>query len=173
MPRTDVDQWFLDEFDRFVLSKTTDAAILDDSRTTLSERYAEAVESGELDPPKVSLQEAGKRHFNRIINAARDKRRRSLKKELEYLLDCLRDETILGVNDPRFNQAFPLGTGADKTLGFWTITDWQTASEGRTIEAQDQTDSAAEFKRSVSILRGEMIKRGAVITADAFQGAEV
>lgn len=173
MPNTLFDQWFIDRYDEYVSSRDSDSTVLEESRAAVAEQYAEAVEAGELERETVSVQETGRRHFNRVIGKVRESRRAALRKELDYLVDCIRDYTVLGTQDPRFGQAFPIGDGSDKTLGSWSFTDWETASTVREIESKVQAIAAREFKHGVEILKTAMIERGALVTRDVLDSAGI
>lgn len=85
------------------------------------------------------------------IGRMRSKRSRSMKKNLDYLLDGMTDPEGPYI-DPMLGMAFSLGDerGVDKVLRNWTAEDFQNLIVTRYRVAADATEAAAEFDRTAA-----------------------
>lgn len=83
--------------------------------------------------------------INRAVDHERDRRSKSIARDLEYILDYFAnpDEAAL-IPDARMNLAIRLGTkdGADKTLRYWRIEDFIYWAQVRTRQAEEARDAA-------------------------------
>ncbi len=84
-----------------------------------------------------------------VLGATRGKRSRSLKRDLDYLLDGFGEEGAYV--DPLLDQAYRLGdeTGMDKALRNWTPDDLADLVVTRYRVAADATAAASELDRTV------------------------
>lgn len=161
-------QWFLDAFDEFVESEGDGGAAREKSRDGVARRYEQAVENGEINRPREPLIDEGRALFDRHIGAEITRRRTSLRKSMDHLLDVLAGETVLGAGDPALHQAYPLGDGSDKTLGLWTPDDWQAATFERYRNAAEATRAASNFDERAQRFLVAMRQRGVRTTGDLF-----
>ena len=137
-------QWFIDTFDRLVSEHPDEGMTVEKARDAMSHAYLDAIERGEQ-RYQDSLMDEGRALFDRFVGPARDGRRRTFKNCTLFLIDALSDSTLLGVEDPVLDQAFPLGDGTDKTLRYWTSDDWAASVTERYRNAASATAAAAEF----------------------------
>ncbi len=90
--------------------------------------------------------------LNRAVDAERDRRSRTIARELEYILDYFAnpDEAAL-IPDARMACAFRLGTndGADKTLRYWRSEDFIYWAQVRVRQA-DEARAAAQIAQDVA-----------------------
>lgn len=162
------EQWFIERYDGYVASEV-DGASLEKSRDAVAQAYVSAVEAGEIERWREDITEEGRYLFDRIVKPTREKRRNSMRKSMDYLLDALRGDTILGPNDPVFVLAYPLGDGTDKTLGNWSQDDWRNATTERYRNAASATEAARQFDLAASQIADAMASRGVATTAAAFR----
>lgn len=97
--------------------------------------------------------------INATISSERGRRSRSLKKNLDYLIDGFSEEGTYV--DPILDLAFSLGdeAGIDKTLREWTVEDFDYLTVTRYRVAAEATKASQEFdlaaQRVVSRMRAE------------------
>lgn len=108
--------------------------------------------------------------LNSIIGSARSRRSRSMKKNLEHLLDGF-DEGDTYI-DPLLDMAFGLGDehGVDKSLRFWTADDFANVVVTRFRVAAEVTEATAEFDRTVQRIVARMRGVGALTLGDVSWG---
>lgn len=126
-----------------------------------------AVKALIADSPR-DLDAEASRALRTVTESARDQRRVTLKKELEFIIDAL-DNPITGAHlEPYLNLAYPLGTtdGSDKTLRYWTRDDFQMAITSRYRNAAVVTVSAKEFDDAAKALINRMETAGATTLGD-------
>lgn len=138
-------QWFLETYDRYVEDNGLDGVTLEKARVAVVNACVEAVESGVEERWENSLALDAAREFNRHVKPERDRRRSAIRKDCEHILAALADDTILGIDDPILRTAYPVGTGVDKTLFYWTREDFREATHERYRNAADVTAAAKEF----------------------------
>lgn len=159
-------QWVLDNFDNFVANNP--GTPLDDSRQAFKEDYVRLVESGEIERYTTDIDTEASALFDQAVKPAREQRRNSLRKQVGYMLDALADSTILGVHDPMFMLAYPLGNGTDKVLGYWTRDDWRNATTERYRNAAEATKSASSFDDAAGQIVLAMVNRDVMTTSGLF-----
>lgn len=154
-------QWIKDTYDRIVRESGEEPLTLKEIKERVAQAYADAVESGELERHDISLVDEGCALFDTIVKPERKDRKARLLQELDYIADASADGTILGTQDPVFDQAYPLGNGSDKTLGLWTRDDFQFAIVTRYRKAGEATAAATAFDMKVNRVQELMIIRNA------------
>lgn len=164
-------EWFIDGYDQFVNDSGSDGAELEKSRDALAHQYADAVEQGRIDRHQATLVEEGRTLFSRYVERERNRRSRSVSRELQYLLDAMRDQTVLGRDDPRFTQAVPLGEsdGRDKTLGLWSPDEWVKWGGERRANGDAAKAAGDRDDRMAKEFAGQMIRMGVTTTREVFQ----
>lgn len=97
------------------------------------------------------------------VTAVRAKRSKSMKKQLDYLLDGMTEEDGAYV-DPMLDMAFGLGDehGVDKALRTWTPEDFGNLTVTRYRVAAESTKAAAEFDATVQRVVARMKAAGAL-----------
>lgn len=162
-------QWFREQYDAVVGEEPDEGATVEKSRDAVAHAYADAVEKDEQTRRKIDLVEEGRMWFDREVGPLRTSRRSSLKRDAEYIRDALTPgATMLGTDDPIFDQAYPLGNGSDKTLRYWTTADWMGSVQERTQKAKDATDAAEEFNEVAKVIVTAMTERGVTQTGRLF-----
>ncbi len=162
-------QWFVEQFDRYISSNTDDGAELAKSKDAVAHAYADAVESGEIERWQADVFTEGLALFDRHVKPIRERRKSAMRRDVEYLIDALKDGTMLGADDPVLNQAFPLGDGRDKTLRFWTAEDWRSATTERYRNAAAVTGAARRFDEELAdLIVRALAGRGVNTTGDLF-----
>lgn len=141
-----------------------------ESKEAFIATIADGVRSGRIPRRAVTVEDAARLEWLDHIEPLRDRRRRGLKKVIEYLRDSLLYGSDGANIDPLLSQAYPLGDGTDKTLSAWTPTDYQNASLSRQKVAMDQVASADEFDAVVAEFVSVMESRGAGSTGAMFDG---
>jgi hypothetical protein len=159
-------QWIKDTYDRIVREAGEEPLTLKEIREKVAQAYAEAVENGELERHNVSIFDEGIGLFNTIIIPERTARKARLLQELEYIVDSAADGTILGTEDPVFEQAYPLGNSSDKTLGLWTRDDFQYAIVTRYRKASEATAAATEADMKMTQVQQLMVIHNATYLRD-------
>lgn len=152
-------QWLKETYDRIVAEAGDEPLTVKEIRERLAIAYAEAVDAGELERPITDLFDEGLGLFDRFIRPEREARRSKLLTDFEHILAAINGETILGQDDPMLDQAYPLGSGSDKTLRMWTADDIEFAVVTRYRKASEATASAAAFDKAASELRQTMLRR--------------
>ncbi len=167
---TTAEEWMLTRYDRMVAESGDDGLTVKEAQSRLAEEYQTAVESGVVDRPEDDLFAEGKGIFDRIIRPARQQRKNTLQKDMEYMTAALNGETILGGQDPALHLAYPLGTsdGRDKVLSLWTREDWRNASMTRYRNAAEVTAAAQIFEEQATIIADRMLSAGAGTTGELF-----
>lgn len=101
------------------------------------------------------------------VGPDRERRARRIKQELEYILDYfVNPEEAALVPDDRMNMAIRLGEadGTDKTLRYWTVSDFVAMGQYRRQRAQEAVDAAEELNRVI----GDVVKRMRAAEAHRF-----
>lgn len=159
-------EWFIDAYDRIVEEAGDDGLDVGKAKDAVAQAYADAVETGEIDPVGRSPIEEGHLYAEKWINGTRTTRKAGLRRSMQEILDALSGETILGTEDPYLAQAFALGDGRDKTLRAWTEDDWQIAIVERYRNAAEVTAAAAEFDALARQIIDRLHARGVRTTGD-------
>lgn len=158
-------EWFEHAYDQIVGDET--AGIEQDKlRDALAHDYLYAVERGEIEPQ--SAMDLARAKADQYMRPIRRRRKASFRKDIEHLLSALNDETILGSDDPRLQQAVPVGNGVDKKLAFWTAEDWMTAVNVRQQNVQRAAEAATELSELATSAIREMTSRNAVMFGDLY-----
>lgn len=144
-------EYVVESYDKHVAANAADGATMQASRDAFVENYIVQIDSG-IPRYQTDVSTEGRTLFDHGVGPIRKGRRSSLTRVGRHLLDALNGDTILGVNDPVLDQAFPLGTsdGRDKTLRNWTQLDWVNARTERYRNAADATAAAREFDVEVA-----------------------
>lgn len=100
------------------------------------------------------------------VRTARGKRSRSLRKQLEYILDGFEEDGTYV--DPLLDQAYGLGDehGIDKTLRYWQVEDFANLVVTRYRVAADATKAAREIDDVAQRCIDWMRMRGAIHFGD-------
>lgn len=171
-----IKDWLIEQYDIHVGEQGVDGAPIADTRDAVAERYAAAVEAGEVERSAPSLVDEGRSLFAKFIEPTRERRRSTMRKGgtgLQNLIDALNDDTVLGTSDPCLAQAYPLGNGADKTLHLWTVEDWQVATTQRYRGAAAATASASDFDENIaSPIITAMRRAGVRTTGELFRAPQ-
>ena len=168
MNEKDFRDWLTSKFDAYVTDSGDDGSTVEKSRDAIAHAYSDAVETGDLGRWKSDLVTEGRALFDRFVKPVREQRKSAMRRDAEYLVDALNDETALGRDDPALAQAFPLGDGRDKTLRFWTAEDWRTATTERYRNAAAVTEAARRFDEAADLIVRALTGRGVNTTGDLF-----
>lgn len=89
-----------------------------------------------------------------VTDHTRDRRRLTLKRNLDFILDGFTDPEAGAHLGPFLDYAYPLGTddGSDKTLRNWTAEDFRAAITARYRNAATVTVAAKDFDDAASQL---------------------
>lgn len=166
------EHWFTSTYDQYVAGETSSPTPLEKSIDAVAHLYVDAVESGLIPRRQTSLFEEGKQLTERYIRPARDRRRNAMRKSIERVRDALTGDTVLGADDPMLTQAYPLGDGTDKTLGYWTQDDYRNATTERYRNAAAATAAAKAFDDLAAEIASAMQERAAATTADLLRRAD-
>lgn len=166
------EQWFIDAYDEVVQSEP-DGVELAKIKHEVGLRYEDAVESGEIERDAPALSAEGEDKFDKYIPPARRSRKAVFRRDLGNLLDALNGETVLGEDDPRLDQAFPIGDGRDKTLRYWSVDDFQNALSVRYAKAADSMDAADGFAKIAREVIRQMSAHNARMFGRLFAEPEV
>lgn len=166
---SDLEQWFISVYDEFVDGEGEEGATVEESRAEVARQYAEAVEQKRIARHTRDLTTEGRDLFDKFVKPARTRRRQSFRADIQFILDDLAGKTILGRDHPIFSEAFPVGDGRDKTLGFWTADDWQDAINERNSNAVAVAAAAHEFQIAARSVIARLQSTGASITSDLFR----
>ena len=161
-------EWLVATYDEVVTGEGADGATVEKARDAVAHAYADAVDRGEIDRVAVDVVAEGRDLFDRHIGRTRTRRRESIRKDMEYMLDALADETILGRHDPIFQQAYPLGDGRDKVLGLWTQEDWLGAAAERNSNVVAAAAAAHSFEVMAKAIVDRLRDASAGLTIDLF-----
>lgn len=162
-------EWFEYAYDEIV-GVERDGIDQDKLRDALARDYLDAMDRGEIEPP--SAMDHARAKADQYMRPIRRKRKASFRKDIEYLLDALNGETILGSDDPRLQQAVPVGNGRDKRLAFWTAEDWMTAVNVRQQNVQRAAEAATELSELATAAIRAMSSRNAAMFGDMYAGPE-
>lgn len=152
--------WIVDVYDEFV-SKNTTGCTVEQSRDAVAKAYVVAVEAGDMPRWLDDLETEGRQLFNRLVLPERERRKGTLVRQLEWIVDAILHATVLGDVDPMLDRAFPLGDGSDKALRHWTADDLTTAITERYRSAAATTAAAREFDRHAQDVKDLMYSRSA------------
>lgn len=96
------------------------------------------------------------------ISTVRDRRSRSMKKHLEYLIEGMGDSEDGTYIDPLLDMAFSLGDehGVDKALRNWTAEDISNLTVTRYRVAAESTKAASEFDETAQRIVARMRATG-------------
>ena len=147
--------WAAKKYDKIVQRMGDNGGAQKEIRDKWVSEYEKAINTGALTRPTMSIRDEGAILYQELVTSGIRKQRKSaVIKEMEYLVAALNDETILGIGDPRLDQAIMLGVndGRDKTMRLWTADDWLRAANSRFENAAKVTAAAAQF----SILANEI-----------------
>ena len=164
-------QWFIDAYDKAVDDAGDEGSSVKETRETVADMYEKGVESGEFARLNDDIHDEGLALFDRYVRPRREQRKKHLQTDMEYIVDCINDETILGQDDPQLNVAYPLGDGRDKILRTWTAGDWRNSAMTRYRKAAEATASASIFDDLATRIAETMVIRGAIKTGDLFPDA--
>lgn len=118
-----------------------------DAKAAIFDSVRELVEASDRDVDR-ETQSA----LDRAVNHERDRRSKTIAKDLEYILDYFvnPDEAAL-IPDSRMAWAIRLGTvdGADKTLRYWRSDDFIFWAQVRTRQA-DEARAAAQIAEDIA-----------------------
>lgn len=138
-------QWFFETYDRCVEDNGLDGTTLEKARVAVVNAYVDAVESGAEQRWQTDTADEAEMLFDRHIKPERNRRRTAMRKDWEHILSALADDTILGADDPILRTAYPVGTGMDKTLYYWTPQNFRDSTMERYRNAAAVTAAASEF----------------------------
>lgn len=167
------EQWWVNTFDDVVEELSVqDGVQVSQSKGLVVQRFVEAVREGAIPQPRVpSIEEIGFQRFQRFIPKQRTKRREHMVENLDYILDAIKDPSVgMTISDPMLKFAFPLGTsdGKDRSLGLWTIEDYDRSALRRYRNAADVTVAAKEFDERQQSIVNLMHERSAQFTRELF-----
>lgn len=163
--------WAMALYDR-VIAEAGEAGLgLGDARKRYAQLYQKAIDNGEIDLQKDPFSE-GLMVFDSLVTKGRDSRRNSFKTHMEEVLSALREETLLGHDDPVFRQAMMLGNGWDKILGMWSADDWRDSVIPRYRNAAAVAVAAEQFDLLATDIADMMAIRGLRLVWDGFPEGE-
>lgn len=164
------EEWIEREYDRIAAEYGNDGITQKEARDLLAQRYENAVRSGEIEREDLDLYSEGKQLFDRVIDPLRQRRKTSMQKSMETILDAIDRDSLLGENDPILTVPYPLGTadGRDKILGLWTREDWRKAQITRYGKAAEVTAAAQIFADQAESIVARMAQKNVDITFGLF-----
>lgn len=159
-------QWFINAYDRAAREEGA-ASTPEKLRDAVARLYAEGVDLGKLTRVQRTVDDEGRDLAAKYVNVERGRRRTSILEDGAHLLAALRDETILGRNDPYLDMAYPIGDRTDKTLRFWTSADWGRSRKERHANSEKVRAAAIRYDEEVvTPMIAELEKHGVVTTGE-------
>lgn len=165
-----IDNWIVNNYDRIVRGAGGDGIKVRDARTAVVERIVCALETGEVEP--LNAQRMAEAMADQAMLPARRARKTALHDQLNWIIEDLHGETVLGHAHPRLRQAFALGDGRDKTLALWSVDDWRGALNVRREKRDEFTAAVQIFEDQVQTVVAAMFAAGATTTADLFPDSD-
>lgn len=165
---TDLKDWFIQTHDQYVNNEGAEPSTPEKSRDNAAHAYMAGVESGGLLPEVPDLISEGRALFDRYVMRERDRRRESIRRSAEDVLDAFERSTAMSEMDPLLSLAYPLGDGTDKALRYWTREDWEAASIERFRNAASATAAADEFDRLAQRVIYALTNQGAATVGALF-----
>lgn len=113
--------------------------------------------------------------IEKVIIPERDRRSRSLKKDIEYVIEAVNDTDRAAFVAPMLAMAFPTGDprGVDKLLSNWRAEDLQEMAMGRYRQAANAMKEAREMDDTAQHLVSLMRSHGAAVIGDLFGATDV
>lgn len=139
----DIDEFILGEYRGIVDAAADDGVKRPEAVAEIAERAAKAIADGTLDLPSDVVE----RIVGRAINDHDNHERRGAAVRMEYVAGALRDETILGRDDPILDGVAQVGNGIRKTWRHVGIDDITAMIEAKTEHAAAAAVAANEFAR--------------------------
>jgi len=161
------EQWVVAAYDRVADEFAAEGASVKILRDETIHRVSAAIEAGEYTLPTKTVENQVADIFDRVVPKARRVRRSELRTQFRIILDILEGGTLLGDEDPKLDQAFPLGNGEDKTLRYWTVVDVAMSINVRYEKAAEATSAATGFDADGTALIAELNRRGVRFIGDS------
>lgn len=160
--------WFTAIYDEIVNEAGSDGLELEKSRDAVAHRYADAVESGEINRYSADLVTEGREIFNRTVTKTRQSRKTTMRKSMDQILAVIEGTDFFDNDDPILEWSFPLGDddGRDKTLRYWTVDDWKTSWTVRFSRAAQASSAADEYYQRAKQIVAAMERSSARMTGD-------
>lgn len=164
-------EWIVDKY-REIVRGEVDGIELAKTVDIGSHAYLDAIANGDLTPATPDMDYA-RSMFRAAIAPERTKSRASLKKNVEYLLDALRNPDE-GIHvEPFLDEVYPLGShdGRDKALRHWSDADWTDSTIERYSNAAAVTRAAEEHAEIAREARTVMRTRNVLTFGQVFDAA--
>lgn len=162
--------WAISVHDEIV--EANGSLLVREAQEKFAERYIADVNAGHIKRQKRSLKDEADALFTKLVLPNREARRKSMKRDFDYITDSLFGIEDGMTLDPIMACAYPTGTGHDKTLREWSVEDFETARVVRYRSAAEQAAAAADFDASVQPIIDAM-KAAGVPTLGALMGKRV
>lgn len=156
----DILQQIIDLYDEYIRDAGREVKIAEAREAIKAEVISLLVDS-----PR-NLDAEADRLIQATITSTRSKRSRSLREQLDYILDGFTEDGIYV--DPLLDQAYGLGDehGIDKTLRFWRIEDFANLVVTRYRVAAEATKAASDIDTTAQRCIDRMREAGAVTFGD-------
>lgn len=162
---SDFDEFVHDAYDRIVNEAGEDGVKVGDAIAVIAELVDQAIAEENLDPPTSAAA------VSLCIKHLDNQRKQGFISDIDYLLDALRDETILGIEDPKLAWAVGVGGGQRKTLGLCSIADLDEMISSRRRNMASVVAAFEKVAAEIDQLKAHMRSRDARIVVDLFAAA--
>jgi hypothetical protein len=159
---SDFDEFVHDAYDRIVNEAGEDGVKVSDAKAAIADLVDQAISDERLDPPTSAAA------VSVCIDQLDMKRKQGFISDIDYLLDALRDETILGIEDPKLAWAVPVGGGQRKTLGLCSIADLDEMISSRRRNMASVVAAFEKVAAEIDQLKSYMRSHDARIVIDLF-----
>lgn len=148
------------------LSAEDPAVLLSDVREAMLPGVIDILEAADRD-----IEAEAQAWLTRVLDPERARRSRSLRRSLEYVLDCLSGQTLDGLSDAELRIAYPTGDsrGVDRILRHWRVKDLQEMAFARYRGAADAMKEAREIDAIVQDLVSSMSTANATTIGDLLE----
>lgn len=154
-----IDQAIIDLYDEAVRAHGEDAVKTAEAKAEIQQQVIELLADTERD-----LTREAQWATDRAVGPTRQRRSRSLRTQLGYLLDGLPDGSgdDGAYIDPLLSQAFPLGdaAGMDKELRYWKTDDFTSVVTTRYRNAAETTAAVSELDQATQRIIEKMRAAG-------------
>lgn len=160
--------WVINNYDSLVKESGTDGLTFEHSRKLLAEKWAIEVEAGTLLPERPDLITEGYHIVERYLKPLRAVRRNKMRDVISRIV--IREDIDNDVLSGFLIDSFPLGTndGRDKTLWFWSRTDFEASVRMRYRKAAEAMAAAREFDANAESAVALMDIRGVHYFGECF-----
>lgn len=162
---SDFDDFVQDAYDRIVNEAGEDGIKVGEAKAAIAELVDQAIAEQQLEPPTSAAA------VSICVDHLDNQRKQGFTGDIDYLLAALRDETILGIEDPKLAWAVGVGGGQRKTLGLCSIADLDEMISSRRRNMASVVAAFEKVAAEIDQLKAHMRSRDARIVVDLFKGA--